>query len=76
MGDIGIEVAKKHAAELLKKSGLNKNAQNMINNATINGKSLKNMTSKDIQNINVNGKSIKNMNAKDVQNLASQFGFN
>ena len=76
MGDIGVEVAKKQAAELLKKSGLNKNAQDLINNASINGKSLKNIDAKDIQNIKVNGKSIKNLNSKDVQNLASQFGFN
>ncbi|QUE31925.1 TIGR03546 family protein [Francisella philomiragia] len=61
---LSADTVKNVANQVAKQAGLDKKAQQIINNTKINGKS--------IQDLNAND--IKKINKKDVQNIASQFG--
>ncbi|WP_432773555.1 TIGR03546 family protein [Francisella salimarina] len=61
---LNVDTVKNVASQVAKQAGLDKKAQQVINNTKINGKS--------IQDLNAND--IKKINKKDVQNIASQFG--
>ncbi|WP_407877841.1 TIGR03546 family protein [Francisella sciaenopsi] len=61
---LNVDTVKNVASQVAKQAGLDKKAQQIINNTKINGKS--------IQDLNAND--IKKINKKDVQNIASQFG--
>ncbi len=61
---LNVDTVKNVASQVAKQAGLDKKAQQIINNTRINGKS--------IQDLNAND--IKKINKKDVQNIASQFG--
>ncbi|MBK2110472.1 TIGR03546 family protein [Francisella tularensis] len=61
---LNVDTVKNVANQVAKQTGIDKKAQQVINSAKINGKSIKDLNANDLKNIN----------KKDVQNLASQFG--
>ncbi|WP_150466418.1 TIGR03546 family protein [Francisella sp. SYW-9] len=61
---VSVDTVKNTASQVAKQAGLDKKAQQFLDNTKINGKS--------ISNISVNGKSIKDLNAQDIKNLNPQ----
>ena len=61
---LSVDTVKDAAGQIAKQTGLDKKAQQVINNTKINGKSIEDLNANDLNNIN----------KKDVQNIASQFG--
>ena len=61
---LSVDTVKDAAGQIAKQTGLDKKAQQVINNTKINGKSIKDLNTNDLKNIN----------KKDVQNIAYQFG--
>ena len=61
---LSVDTVKDAAGQIAKQTGLDKKAQQVINNTKINGKSIKDLNANDLKNIN----------KKDVQNIAYQFG--
>ncbi|QIW09776.1 TIGR03546 family protein [Francisella sp. LA112445] len=61
---VSVDTVKNTASQVAKQTGLDKKAQQFLDNTKINGKS--------ISNISVNGKSIKDLNAQDIKNLNPQ----
>ena len=61
---LSVDTVKDAAGQIAKQTGLDKKAQQIINNTKINGKSIKDLNANDLKNIN----------KKDVQNIAYQFG--
>ena len=61
---LSVDTVEDAAGQIAKQTGLDKKAQQVINNAKMNGKSIKDLNANDLKNIN----------KKDVQNIASQLG--